>query len=79
METLVSTISTITTAIEFVETVANFQFPSKVNQRLQELMDRNNDGKLCGSEVQELETLAELSTSFSRLKAQAFHLLERSP
>ncbi len=36
--------STIDAPLEWVETVGNLRLPPKTNQRLQELMDRNNEG-----------------------------------
>ncbi len=47
--------------MEWVETVGNLRLPPKTDQRLQELMDRNNEGQLTGSEQADLEALVELS------------------
>ena len=42
--------STIDAPLEWVETVGNLRLPPKANQRLQELMDRNNEGLLTEAE-----------------------------
>lgn len=79
METLNSTLSTLSSTIELVETVGSFRFPPKADQRLQQLMDRNNEGLLTEAERAELETLVELSESLSLLRAKALRLLDRKP
>ncbi len=42
--------STIEARLEWVETVENLRLPPKADQRLQELMDRNNEGLLTDAE-----------------------------
>jgi hypothetical protein len=71
--------STIAAPVEWVETVGNLRFPSKADHRLQELMDRNNEGLLRGSEREELEALAELSEQLSLVRAEALQILGKQP
>lgn len=71
--------TTIDAPVEWVEAVGNLRFPPKANQRLQELMDRNNDGLLSPAERVELESLVELSERLSLVRAEALHLLGRTP
>lgn len=75
--TLVST--TIDAPLKWVETVGDLRLPSKANQRLQELMDRNNEGLLTEAERADLESLVELSEWLSLVRAEALHLLGRKP
>ena len=49
--------STIAAPVNWVAAFGNLHFPSKANRRLQELMDRNNEGLLGQSEQEELEAL----------------------
>ena len=62
---------------DLAESVAGLQFPPSTNQRLQDLMDRNNDGKLTATERQELESLAAMSESIALLRAKALRFLGR--
>jgi hypothetical protein len=71
--------STIDAPLEWVETVGNVRLPLKADQRLQELMDRNNEGLLTEAERAELESLVELSERISLVRAGALHLLGRKP
>lgn len=71
--------STIDAPLEWVETVGNLRLPPRADQRLQALMDRNNDGVLTETEHAELEALVELSERLSLVRAGALHLLGRSP
>jgi hypothetical protein len=64
---------------ELVEAMASLQLPPKMDQRLQLLMDRNNDGLLTPPEREELEALVELSETIAPVRAQALHLLGRNP
>ncbi len=70
---------TIDAPMEWVETVGNLRLPPKTDQRLQELMDRNNEGQLTESEQADLEALVELSERLSLVRAKALHLLGRKP
>ena len=71
--------STIDAPLEWVETVGELRLPPKTDRRLQELMDRNNDGLLSEAERADLESLVELSEWLSLVRAEALHLLGRKP
>jgi hypothetical protein len=71
--------STIDAPVEWVETVGRLRLPAKTDERLQQLMDRNNNGQLTPAERQELESLVELSESLSVVRAEALLLLGRQP
>ena len=71
--------NTIDAPLEWVETVGDLRLPPKANQRLQQLMDRNNEGLLTESEHLDLETLVEVSERLSLVRAEALHLLGRKP
>jgi len=64
---------------EMFEEFAQFRLPTRADKRLQELMDRNNEGKLTATEREEMSVLAELSESLSLLRARALQLLGRKP
>ena len=64
---------------ELMEEVAALRLPGKTDQRLQHLMDRNNDGALSQQEREELESLAEMSERISLMRAKALRLLGRKP
>jgi hypothetical protein len=64
---------------ELAEAVAATRFPASTDQRLQELMDRNNDGRLNATEHAELESLVSLSETLSLLRAKAYRILGRTP
>ena len=61
--------STIDAPLEWVETVGNLRLPPRADQRLQALMDRNNEGLLTETERAELEALVELSERLSLVRA----------
>jgi hypothetical protein len=71
--------STIAAPINWVEAVGNLHFPSKADRRLQELMDRNNEGLLEPSEREELEALVELSEQLSLVRGEALQILGKRP
>ena len=71
--------STIDAPLAWVETVGNLRLPPKADERLQALMDRNNEGLLTEAERADLESLVELSERLSLVRAEALHLLERKP
>ena len=71
--------STIDAPLEWVESVGNLRLPPKADRRLQELMDRNNEGLLTEAERADLESLVELSERISLVRAEALHLLGRKP
>ena len=54
-----------------MEEVAAMRLPAKSDKRLQDLMDRNNDGRLNEYERAELESLAEMSETISLMRAKA--------
>ena len=70
---------TIPAPAEWVEAVGDLRLPSKADVRLQQLMDRNNEGQLSTAERDELEALVELSERLSLVRAEALQLLGRGP
>jgi hypothetical protein len=71
--------STILAPVDWVEAVGNLHFPPKADRRLQDLMDRNNEGLLHESEREELEALVELSERLSLLRGEALQILGKQP
>ena len=71
--------STIAAPIDWIEAVGNLRFPLKADHRLQELMDRNNEGLLQESEREELEALVELSERLSLVRGEALQILGKQP
>ena len=71
--------STIPAPAEWVATIGELRLPSKADLRLQQLMDRNNEGGLSTCEREELEALVELSERLSLVRAEALQLLGRDP
>jgi hypothetical protein len=71
--------SVISAPVDWVESVSSLKLPPRADRRLQELMDRNNEGQLSATERAELETLVELSESLSLVRGEAMHLLGRKP
>ena len=71
--------TTIDAPVEWVETIGQLRLPSKADGRLQQLMDRNNEGELAAGEREELESLVELSERLSVVRAEALLLLGRRP
>jgi hypothetical protein len=69
----------ISAPVDWIESVGNLRFPSKADRRLQELMDRNNEGLLTGGEREELEALVELSERLSLVRAEALQILRQQP
>lgn len=70
---------TIAAPVNWVESVGNLHFPRKADRRLQELMDRNNEGLLDESEREELDALVELSEQLSLVRAEALQILGKRP
>jgi hypothetical protein len=70
--------ATIDAPLEWVQTVGQLRLPAKTDARLQELMDRNNEGALSPAERAELDSLVELSEQLSLVRAEALHLLGRA-
>ena len=71
--------TTIEAPQEWVESVGELRLPPKADERLRELMDRNNEGGLTAEERTELESLVELSEKMALVRAEALHLLGRRP
>ncbi len=71
--------SVITAPTEWIESVSNLRFPPKADDRLQHLMERNNEGLLTEGEREEFEALVELSETLSLVRAEAWQILSRSP
>ncbi|HEX5446455.1 MAG TPA: hypothetical protein VFW87_21735 [Pirellulales bacterium] len=69
----------ISAPVDWVEAVSQLRLSPRFDRRLQELMDRNNNGQLGEAERAELESLAEMSERLSLVRAEAFHLLGRAP
>ena len=72
-------VTTIDAPLKWVETVATLKLPDQADRHLQDLMDRNNEGKLTEQERADLAALAELSERLSLIRAEALHLLGRQP
>jgi hypothetical protein len=72
-------ISVISAPVEWIESVGDLRLPSKADHRLQDLMDRNNEGLLNEVEREELEALAELSERLSLVRAEAWQILGKQP
>lgn len=66
---------TIEIPIQFLEEMANFQFPGSTQERLDCLMDKNNEGLLEEDERQELWALVDINERVSLLKGKALLLL----
>lgn len=64
---------------DWVESVSSLKLPPKTDRRLQDLMDRNNEGELSDDEREELAALVEISEQLSLVRAEALHLLGRKP
>ena len=64
---------------QLMEASAGCRFPPSIDERMQRLMDFNNDGELSDAEREELAALADLGTAISLLKAHAMRLLGRKP
>jgi hypothetical protein len=65
--------------VDWIESVGDLRFPSRTDRRLQELMDRNNEGHLTEGEHEELAALAELSERLSLVRAKALQILREQP
>jgi len=69
----------VSTPLPLLEAVAAMGFPPKADRRLARLMDRNTEGLLSPDERDEIDSLVELSEAMSLVRAQALHVLQRSP
>ncbi len=63
----------------WIRSIGDLRLPPELDRRLQELMDRNNDGLLQPAQKQELAALAAWSEEISLLRAEALQLLGRPP
>ena len=70
---------TVSVPEEWIESVTELTFPESTDRRMQELMDRNNEGTLSEEEKKDLEALVEISEELSLVRAQAFRFLHRDP
>jgi hypothetical protein len=65
--------------LQWVERITMLKLPEHSDQRLQDLMDRNNEGELTEQDRADLAALAEMSEQLSLIRAEALHLLGRKP
>jgi hypothetical protein len=65
--------------LESLESHINWRDNGRNDRRLQQLMDRNNEGQLTEQERADLAALAELSEQLSLVRAEALYLLGRKP
>jgi hypothetical protein len=65
--------------VDWIESVGDLRLPAKADRRLQDLMDRNNEGLLDKGEREELEALVELSEKLSLVRAEALQILGKQP
>jgi hypothetical protein len=65
--------------VEMVEAVADLRLPPRIDRRLGDLMDRNNEGALDTAAREELEALVELSETIALVRARALRVLGRAP
>lgn len=70
--------STLAAPATLIESVGNLRLPRRADRRLTELMDRHNDGLLQPHEIEELESLVEISETMSLVRAEALRVLGRS-
>lgn len=71
--------SVISAPLDWVESVGRLKLPPRADRRLQDLMERNTEGKLTKRDQEDLEALVELSETLSLVRAEALHLLGRQP
>ena len=62
---------TVEIPIQLHEEMASFQFPVSTQERLDRLMDKNNEGLLEKNEGEELQGLVDLNERVSLLKGRA--------
>ena len=71
--------TTVNAPVEWVESITMLKLSEHADKRLQDLMDRNNEGKLSEQERADLAILAEMSEQLSLVRAEALRLLGRMP
>jgi len=64
---------------QMLEQAAGLRLPPEVDRRLQDLMDRNNEGALTPDEREELECLVDCTEAMSLVRAQALKRLRDVP
>lgn len=65
--------------LDLAKDMAKMRLPADTDKRLQELMDRNNDGMLTREEKKELRSIVAISELLSLLRAKALLVLGRKP
>ena len=63
---------------EFLEEIAEYQFPPSVQDRITTLMDKITEDQLSEDEQKELQALVELSESVAIIKGRARLLLRQT-
>jgi hypothetical protein len=63
--------ATIDAPQQWVENIAMLRLPEQADRRLQQLMDRNNEGQLTEQEKADLSALAKLSEQLSLVRADS--------
>lgn len=71
--------TTVDAPLDWVESISMLRLPEHADLRLQQLMDRNNEGQLADQEKADMAALVELSERLSLVRAEALHLLGRKP
>ena len=71
--------NTIAAPRAWIESLGKLRLPPKTDHRLQNLMDRHNEGLLTEVEISDLESLVELSEQLSLMRAEALMLLGQKP
>ena len=70
---------TVPASVEWIKTVGELKLPVKADQRLQKLMDRNNEGQLTEVELADLEYFFYFFEQLSLVRAEALHLSGQMP
>ena len=65
--------------VSFVNDLTDIRFSPAMNARIQDLMDRNNNGALSTAEREELEGLVDWSEQISLVRAQALNFMGKKP
>lgn len=71
--------ATIAVPEEWVESVSELTFPKETDERMQELMSKNNEGLLTRNEKKQLKAYVEMSEALSLVRASAYRFLDRAP
>jgi len=62
---------TIEIPVQFLMEMARFELPASTQEKLDRLMDKNNEGLLSDEEREELKALVEINERVSLLKGRA--------